>query len=508
MNSSMHHIVFVAADCEQRGPIASSEEYRAVQHALASIRSGTRLLLTPLLAARPLDLHRALQEAVPDILHISSHGEDGGGLVLRGEYQQEQRIDGPLLARFLDSSRMRLRLVVLNACRSLSTAETIRSHADVVIAMEGPVDTRAAVCFAEALYHALCRRKTFQHAFELAVAAMAICELPEIANPHILCRDGFEPDKHTLFDASEESSLDTARPAVSIESVFSALLHVDAGNGQVDDFPEKAHDAQDAGAISLRVQEVASALALGNLVVVAGAGIAMEAGLPGPAQLIELLVRDMGRNGGKPADLRAIEAVLQREHFADALDRLAVQLGRHEFAHRVEAHLDDSLADVPKTARAIAELARSGLRGVVTLTLDRLLERAFGGAWPVLTASTGDLAQRRRFILKLRGTLHDRSTWTLTRSQREQRTRTATDASREPLAGLLTSRTLLFVGCDLLGEECADLMVLLGRLAASQPPRHFAILSGDDVGEYEFCRLESIGIFPVSGSGTPGQSAP
>jgi hypothetical protein len=71
---------------------------------------------------------------------------------------------------------------------------------------------------------------------------------------------------------------------------------------------------------------------------------------------------------------------------------------------------------VPPLGRVVAALAPK-LSTLLTANLDRFLERAFAGEWPVFVQAPGDLGQRRRFVLKLGGTIELRASWILTQEE-------------------------------------------------------------------------------------------
>jgi hypothetical protein len=130
-------------------------------------------------------------------------------------------------------------------------------------------------------------------------------------------------------------------------------------------------------------------------------------------------------------------------------------------------------------ARAIAALAPR-LRAVLTTNIDHLLERAFAGRWPTLLRATGYIAQRRGFILKLHGTLLDRSSWVFTREEYD-RAIFADPNLHGAFTALFHAVTLLFVGYGLADD---DFDLHLGRVRAfsgAQPPRHFALVPADSV---------------------------
>jgi NAD-dependent SIR2 family protein deacetylase len=108
-----------------------------------------------------------------------------------------------------------------------------------------------------------------------------------------------------------------------------------------------------------------------------------------------------------PVHLQEITELAASRQYINALSALKVCLGASAFCTFVERHLDDARAAEPNVARAIAALAPR-LRAVLTTNIDHLLERAFTGRWPTLPRATGDIADRKRFILKLHGTLLER----------------------------------------------------------------------------------------------------
>ncbi|MEP7123703.1 MAG: SIR2 family protein [Byssovorax sp.] len=143
---------------------------------------------------------------------------------------------------------------------------------------------------------------------------------------------------------------------------------------------------------------------------------------------------------------------------------------------------------------------------MLTTNLDGLLERAFAGRWTPMARATGDIAQRRRYILKLHGTLLDRATWVLTRAQYD-RAMYADPQFQGAFSALFNACPILFVGCDLADD---DLDLVLGRvraLAGSAPPRHFALVAADTVSQYRRSRLEKGGIRLIAYDNPDGQHA-
>src|SRR5688572_8366224 len=164
------------------------------------------------------------------------------------------------------------------------------------------------------------------------------------------------------------------------------------------------------------LDELREAYAGGDLVVFVGAGISAAAGLPNWKRLVEILSEHAMARRADPAALQEILDLVASRQLIDALSALKVVLGGDEFCSIIERYLDDRDKDIPEAARVIADLS-PGLRAILTTNLDHLLERALNGRWPALARATPDIARRRGYILKLHGTLLDRTTWVFTREE-------------------------------------------------------------------------------------------
>jgi hypothetical protein len=239
------------------------------------------------------------------------------------------------------------------------------------------------------------------------------------------------------------------------------------------------------------LEELREAYEGGNLVIFAGAGISAAAGLPSWKQLVDILLDRAKARGASQAALAEIVEMIDKEQLIEALSALKDCLGGPEFGVTIERHLSDRDRPIPEVARAIASLAPR-LRTVLTTNLDHLLERAL--VWPALARATGDIAQRReKMILKLHGTLLDRSTWVFTRDDYD-RAMYADPKLQGAFSALFHSCPLLFVGY---GLSDADFDQVLGRVrafAGDQPPRHFALVAAETVTPHRRSRLERSGI--------------
>ncbi len=245
-----------------------------------------------------------------------------------------------------------------------------------------------------------------------------------------------------------------------------------------------------------------------QLTLFVGAGVSAAAGLPSWGRLVELL-SEAARAGGASADaLAEIEALAGKGKLIDALGALRHVLGAASFGAVVERRLDDrGVTDLPDVLVAIGALAPK-LRAVLTTNLDGLLERAFRGEWPAVARATADIAQRRRCIVKLHGTLLERATWVLAREDYE-RAMYADPNLSAAYQSLFHGGRLLFVGYGLADDDFDALLGRVRALAQGQPPRHFALAPKGAVRPYRRQELDRAGIHVIeygNGVGDHGEA--
>lgn len=219
------------------------------------------------------------------------------------------------------------------------------------------------------------------------------------------------------------------------------------------------------------LEELRGALDAGDLLLFAGGGISAAAGLPTWRQLAEGVVELMRDRGLDEAAIDEVAELARAQRSMEALAAAEHALGSEPFTAYVQRELDDAGRELPPITRALAGL-RDRLRAVVTTNLNHLLERAFG--WEALTQLTHEVASRRAIILKLHGTLHERSSWALTR-ERFHRKLSAPEA-RRALEGLFSRCPVLFVGFGR-GDDSFDQMLQdVRNLSGESPPPRFALV--------------------------------
>jgi hypothetical protein len=294
-----------------------------------------------------------------------------------------------------------------------------------------------------------------------------------------------------IATAAGDSALEErARSALS--EAFANLHDSPAARSQLESI-QRAATVGEGGERSAdpALEELREAYQGGNLIVVVGPEISMAAGLPSLRTVaIRLFERARARGVSEDAIGEMVDLV-RKDRVYEAIAAAWQALGSTEAAGVVEELLDDHRLPVPEVARTIAGLA-PGLRAVLTTNMDSILERAFAGAWPALTSFPGNLAQRRRFILKLHGALLDRSTWFLGQGEKDPSFYSDPN-TRAILTPLVLTCPLLFIGFDPLDEDFERLFGWLRALAGSQPPAWYLLAAAQKITQHRLRRLEAAG---------------
>lgn len=239
-------------------------------------------------------------------------------------------------------------------------------------------------------------------------------------------------------------------------------------------------------------RELLEDYASGQLVVFAGPALSTAAGLRSWAQVAQVLA-DQPAMRQEPQHHQEMLGYIQSGLLVEAFSLAQSVLGRSEFATLVERMLSDAPVKVlPQAARALGAL-KPRLRAVLTTNLDHLLERAFAGSWPALWKPAADVARRRHFILKLHGTLLERSSWVFTRDQYD-RAIAADPLLRQAYAAFFNAFPLLFIGFSLVDDDFETLLSQVRALSGDSPPRNYALVAEGSVQGFRRQSVEKAGI--------------
>jgi hypothetical protein len=214
--------------------------------------------------------------------------------------------------------------------------------------------------------------------------------------------------------------------------------------------------------------EIVNAYRGGTLVVVVGPDASVATGLQSRCALAQALLH-VARHRGRPEDACvAIEAQLAHD-VPGALSALRKELDEPTMRAHVEHAFDDRAFAPTALHHAVAALGEHVDR-LITVNLDRLLDRALSPDWARLPEVTTQTRGQRRALFKLHGALSLVGTWKLTAGRQAELG--ASEAVRGLMGGLFHEQTLLLVG---FAPHAAELDALLDLAGAPKDATDVAV---------------------------------
>jgi hypothetical protein len=181
----MLKVLLMAADHKKGATgLRLDRELRGAAEAVRTGPAAGRLEIRTVLAVRRQDLGQALMEHDADVVQFSGHGS-GDGLYMD---EGDQVSADEFAALFVPHPRVRV--VILNACRTYGVAQALSDVVDYTVAMEQEIEDAAAVVFSGAFYQALAHGRTVPVAFDAARAAVRGRYGETHAFPRLLAREG------------------------------------------------------------------------------------------------------------------------------------------------------------------------------------------------------------------------------------------------------------------------------------------------------------------------------
>lgn len=159
------------------------EEMREIDAGLKRAKYRDQFILKQRWAVQTRDIHQAMLDINPSIVHFSGHGTGDEGLVFEDETGSVKLVDGEALAGLFELFEEQLKCVVLNGCYSEVQAEAIAQHINYVIGMKKEIGDRAAIKFAVGFYDALGSGKPVEFAYKIGCAAIQLAGISEQLTP-------------------------------------------------------------------------------------------------------------------------------------------------------------------------------------------------------------------------------------------------------------------------------------------------------------------------------------
>lgn len=195
-------VLFLAADPRsaygQAPRLLLDVDVRQIHETLCAAKYRDALELDLRLAVRGRDVLRALNQVRPHVVHFSGHGDVDGLVLASADGTGERTADAAVLKKLFEMFRGDIRLVILNACKSLPLAEAVADIVGCAIGMRDAISDEGAITFGSSFYSAIAFGRSVQAAFDQACLELAV-EHPEDRDcPELVARLGVNPARLVL----------------------------------------------------------------------------------------------------------------------------------------------------------------------------------------------------------------------------------------------------------------------------------------------------------------------
>lgn len=195
--SSPTRLLFAYSTPLNASPLRLGTEEKQIKEALRAITDRDKIHIDTIPAVELKDFSNAFNRYRPNILHISSHGNQEH-IALENEKGQAMIVDGDMLINIVKIAGKQLKIVVLNACESSKMAASLTDVVDIAIGMNVSIGDDAARAFAVQLYSSIGENIPIGLAFEQARFAISANGISEADTPVLHYKKGIRPEKYHL----------------------------------------------------------------------------------------------------------------------------------------------------------------------------------------------------------------------------------------------------------------------------------------------------------------------
>jgi CHAT domain len=226
-NYQTRKILLLSANPRGTNPLRLDTEMREIKEGLKRSLKRDQYSIVVAEAVRYRDIHRAILEYEPHIIHFSGHGSGEDGLVFEDETGQIKLVDAEALAGLFQLFKNKVECVILNACYSQYQANKIAQYINYVVGMSKAIEDEAAIEFAVGFYDALGAGQNYEFAYKLGCNLIKVAGIPQQLIPQLITMDNlqsqFSPKTHLENSASETTTVYIERPPIE-EKCYRTIL--------------------------------------------------------------------------------------------------------------------------------------------------------------------------------------------------------------------------------------------------------------------------------------------
>lgn len=223
-NTHKRKILLLSANPRGINQLRLDEEMREIKDGLRRAKKRDQYVIDRAEAVRYRDIHRAILDYEPHIIHFSGHGSGEEGLLFEDETGQVKLVDAEALAGLFQLFADQVECVVLNACYSQYQAEEIARHINYVIGMSQAIQDNAAIEFAVGFYDALGAGQDYKFAYKLGCNLIQVAGIPQHLIPQLITKQETIPIKTSL---EPTTNIYIERPPIE-ENCYQAILQAGA----------------------------------------------------------------------------------------------------------------------------------------------------------------------------------------------------------------------------------------------------------------------------------------
>jgi hypothetical protein len=193
-------ILYLLANPASQGTLRTDAEFRLVQDEVRSSRYRSRINLISSPAADAKSILNGINDHRPQIVHFSGHGGGRGIWLDDGKVHKSvgKSMGFSLLAETLGATTSPPRLLVLNACDTLTGSKKLLEAVEVVIAMSDNISDVGAAIFAAQFYAGIASAQPISHALKQGIVSMKAASLNDAHLPKMVHRKEVDPRKIIL----------------------------------------------------------------------------------------------------------------------------------------------------------------------------------------------------------------------------------------------------------------------------------------------------------------------
>ncbi|MDF5722032.1 MAG: SUMF1/EgtB/PvdO family nonheme iron enzyme [Rhizonema sp. PD37] len=222
LSPQQQKILVLAANPTGYTKLRLDEELREIKEGLRRAKVREQFLIESAEAVRYRDIHRAVMDFEPQIIHFSGHGSPEDSLLFEDATGQAKLVNAQALAGLFELFADNVKCVVLNACYSEIQARAIAQHIDYVIGMSQEIGDQAAIEFAVGFYDALGAGRTIEFAYKLGCNLIRIAGISEELTPKLFL-------KNQLNETSSSSDRQNFGERATVENARSNNVTIQKG---------------------------------------------------------------------------------------------------------------------------------------------------------------------------------------------------------------------------------------------------------------------------------------